>query len=479
MISYHQTIPEHVFAFGEPVDEKLAALHSLFDVLQLDDYDDAIDLEGAITIDMLNMLYGEITMRSLFGILDVARYHLSDREEKVNFLDLGAGLGKVLVGTKAYGQGWIGDVRGIELDEERVNVSRRLVEAWLQTEEGKEATEGEGKGQIIADQGDFSDPAFFPTLATMDIVFICGTAFGEDLMRTLTSVLSVYCKDGTILISVSQPILSCSFLLLQRLEGVQMSWGLSTMFIYKKDPDMEFQRWSALHEQQMNPYDLDTHLHHVLQESIASQIFTAGSFVSLMEREAGQGGYSTVATSLIPQNSLFLIDHIVSFKQHTDLKHALGSVPGLKERLSAVLGEDIEATDDGAAKVERLVRRIEAEDNGLVGFYHYIMDEVGASLQVSQNPTEVNCVVFPFFSLDQNMAYSVLHTLTDIEEHEPLVISNDSSPEVVRLPIPPSLLSTEMIEYGARLEFNAMLAQRRADQKREREGKEEEEEEEG
>jgi hypothetical protein len=298
-------------------------------------------------------------------------------------------------------------------------------------------------------------------------------------MRTLTSVLSVYCKDGTILISVSQPILSCSFLLLQRLEGVQMSWGLSTMFIYKKDPDMEFQRWSALHEQQMNPYHLDTHLHHVLQESIASQIFTAGSFVSLMEREAGQGGYSTVATSLIPQNSLFLIDHIVSFKQHTDLKHALGSVPGLKERLSAVLGEDIEATDDGAAKVERLVRRIEAEDNGLVGFYHYIMDEVGASLQVSQNPTEVNCVVFPFFSLDQNMAYSVLHTLTDIEEHEPLVISNDSSPEVVRLPIPPSLLSTEMIEYGARLEFNAMLAQRRADQKREREGKEEEEEEEG
>ena len=99
-----------------------------------------------------------------------------------------------------------------------------------------------------------------------------------------------------------------------------MSWGLSTVYLYKKDPDTEFQRWSALHEQQMQPYNLDVHMHHVLQESIASQIFTAGSFVSLMEKEMGQGGYTTVATTMIPANSLFLIDHIVSFKQHEDLK---------------------------------------------------------------------------------------------------------------------------------------------------------------
>ena len=54
-------------------------------------------------------------------------------------------------------------------------------------------------------------------------------------------------------------------------------------------------------------------------------------------------------------------------------RQALGSVPGLKERLSAVLGQEIEATDEGAGAVETLVRRIEAEDNGIVGFYHYIL----------------------------------------------------------------------------------------------------------
>ncbi|XP_063704631.1 tubulin--tyrosine ligase-like protein 12 [Culicoides brevitarsis] len=187
-----------------------------------------------------------------------------------------------------------------------------------------------------------------------------------------------------------------------------------------------------LHRPQLQGSGVPPHYWPVLYEKIANQTFDAGLAFQLLQVDYGDDGPSeedpvyAVATtkpiSLDDSNAIFLIDHAWTFRLDM-AKKQLETVPGLLDRMSGIMGVNTEENDQETSiekvlnAMWRYVQTYSVNASGLAVENRmpiwYIVDEVGSAVHHSDTP---NFRMVPFMHVDEQITYSLLFPIKDIDE---------------------------------------------------------------
>lgn len=175
------------------------------------------------------LAYAEIKYKDYAEIFCQLYKHGLQREGLAGkFVDIGSGVGKAVFATALlHDFKWI---MGIEVLEDLVDVSNSLLtSAWMQMViDGDIEDTDKRQIDIKFVHGDAS----FISWQDADVVFMNSTCFGEDLRASLSATAEKLRKDSLV-ITVSYPLESSMF---ECVIAVRMdvSWGSSTAYIYKK-----------------------------------------------------------------------------------------------------------------------------------------------------------------------------------------------------------------------------------------------------
>jgi hypothetical protein len=199
--------------------------------------------ENTSLLDNQSLTYGEVDIASLHELLDVVkRQHGSLHSGKGAFLDLGSGAGKAVIAAGLLHP--FSRVVGIEklecLSDFALGACERYKAALL--------PDGVLKPEVQILKGDFVELLEGQELQDLaPEVAIClsvSTCYGEEQMQALAKFAKLM-ASGSFIITFTQTLPDC--LLKAEARGwslvhsslMQMMWGPSTVFIYKKVPVTE------------------------------------------------------------------------------------------------------------------------------------------------------------------------------------------------------------------------------------------------
>ncbi|KAL3285742.1 hypothetical protein HHI36_000269 [Cryptolaemus montrouzieri] len=186
----------------------------------------------------------------------------------------------------------------------------------------------------------------------------------------------------------------------------------------------------TIHKEQLVSSGVPSHFWKTIHEKLFSQLFDIGRAVKLLkfEKEADlkcQPNWGLQTTTFIDKsdpNNVFLVDHAWTFRLDSAKKQLLEH-EGLRNRMSILL--DLECDLPKKELVDQILNNMwplchtysissafEVEDRLPVW---YIMDEIGSALIHKDTP---NCRIVPFFFSNEQITYSLLFPIIDIDEGE-------------------------------------------------------------
>jgi precorrin-6B methylase 2 len=158
----------------------------------------------------LNLTYGEISFKAFHSIF--SQINLS---EKKHFVDLGSGIGTVLVAAGLCHP--FETITGIELITALSNESKRLI-----------GTLKNSKSIFTVVEGYLEDY----DISLADIVFAHSTCFPDETMYALDQKAPSM-KSGSIIITITKPLVTDQLKLIAK-DMVTMKWGNASVFIYER-----------------------------------------------------------------------------------------------------------------------------------------------------------------------------------------------------------------------------------------------------
>jgi SAM-dependent methyltransferase len=180
----------------------------------------------------LTLLYGEMEYSALVDIFSrVNKFYTEARLQKkdLNFVDLGCGTGKTVVGAALCGEAFA-SCHGVEILEQLLAMAGKATAIF---EESKRAMPEFGnhdnsKTTLVFEAGDITEY----DLADADVAMANSTGFDQPLMKKIAKQASKM-KAGSIFITSSYRLPTASFEVVETFESLQ-SWGTATIFIHKK-----------------------------------------------------------------------------------------------------------------------------------------------------------------------------------------------------------------------------------------------------
>lgn len=206
-----------------------------------------------------------------------------------------------------------------------------------------------------------------------------------------------------------------------------------------------FENFLAFHEPQLRASGVPDHLFKSVCNKLHYQIFDAGEFFQLLLLDYGDDGrdekdpvFTVVAIKDIKAddpNAVFLIDHSLTFKSDI-LRKQLMESPSIVNRLSIMMGLSV---NDNVEKVMENIWRFtnfysinaqgEKFDKQFITVLQficflgatvedslplwYVMDELGSGIVHGDEP---NCRIIPFIYAAEQVTYSLLFPIRDINE---------------------------------------------------------------
>ncbi|XP_070785226.1 tubulin--tyrosine ligase-like protein 12 [Enoplosus armatus] len=210
--------------------------------------------------------------------------------------------------------------------------------------------------------------------------------------------------------------------------------------------DEEFRAFEALHAGALQSSGIPQIYWRSLHHKITNEIYDAGEVFGIMQfqqeddddEEDGENGENkkkgnpgavinckvvvTRESGLLASEptSVFLVDHAWTYRvDHA--REQLEQIPGLLPRMAALMGVDFHGEAPDPDVVELVMERLwkynqtyhlsqgSAEEKVPVW---YVMDEFGSQVQHSDQPS---CGMAPFFYIQDQLAYSVLWPLQDLQ----------------------------------------------------------------
>ncbi|XP_036376201.1 tubulin--tyrosine ligase-like protein 12 [Megalops cyprinoides] len=217
--------------------------------------------------------------------------------------------------------------------------------------------------------------------------------------------------------------------------------------ITTEEEDKEFQLFFQLHSAALKSSRIPPLYWKSLFYKLTNEVFDAGEVFGIMQVEqededdeevreserkrANPGPEITCKVVVTSENglqatdptSVFLVDHAWTYRVE-NARQQLEQIPGLLHRMAALMG----VAFHGEVPDEGVVEQVLAETWKYSQTYQlsqgsaeekvpvwYIMDEFGSQVQHSDQPT---CCMAPFFYAPQQIAYSVLWPLQDLDTGE-------------------------------------------------------------
>jgi len=203
--------------------------------------------------------------------------------------------------------------------------------------------------------------------------------------------------------------------------------------------ESEYEEFVRTHEFQLILNNIPKHFYRRLYEKMKFEIFDSGQYFQLcpiddedeIEFNSERKYYlSTLEETILdPEtdgNVIFLIDHAWTYRIK-DARPNLLTIPGLYERMSALMNIDTENKDEG---IELILQRMwkynqtytltssqinpEQDCEEAYEPYWYIMDELGSSIRHSSTHANVHCTSF-FFGPSQTM-FTIFYPIVRIDE---------------------------------------------------------------
>lgn len=208
-------------------------------------------------------------------------------------------------------------------------------------------------------------------------------------------------------------------------------------------PEME--KFLTLHKYQLESSCIPKIFWEPLERKLREQIFDAGDSFQLLkvdyedkERQPKEPVYAVIVTSEegvseSDPNSIFLVDHAWTFRINSAVDQ-LRATPHLVTRLANMMDISVDSLTQSEAidKIYNEIWRyshsysVNSENAEECAPIWYIMDELGSGIQHSDEP---NCRVVPFVHLPEQMTYSLLFPLTDLECGEQVTRDIAEGPE--------------------------------------------------
>ncbi|XP_044041816.1 tubulin--tyrosine ligase-like protein 12 isoform X1 [Siniperca chuatsi] len=208
------------------------------------------------------------------------------------------------------------------------------------------------------------------------------------------------------------------------------------------DEDDEFRAFVALHAGALQSSGIPQIYWRSLHHKITNEIYDAGEVFGIMQfqqgddEENGENGEKKDNPGVVisckvvvtresglqasEPTSVFLVDHAWTYRvDHA--RQQLEQIPGLLPRMAALMGVDFHGEAPDPDTVELVMERMwkynqtyhlsqgSAEEKVPVW---YVMDEFGSQVQHSDQPS---CGMAPFFYIQDQLAYSVLWPLQDLQ----------------------------------------------------------------
>ncbi|CAH1966082.1 unnamed protein product [Acanthoscelides obtectus] len=185
-----------------------------------------------------------------------------------------------------------------------------------------------------------------------------------------------------------------------------------------------------LHKDQLSSSGVPVHYWSSLYQKLVNQIFDAGTVFQILKvdsenREEYEPLWVLRALKDVDKSDgkhIYLIDHAWTFRPE-EIKLQLLENSSLKNRMSILFDLDDNLSEDEL--IENIFNNIwKLANHYSVGNAEnvekqlpiwYIIDEVGSSVMHSNNP---NCRIVPFFYMNDQITYSLLFPIEDIEEDE-------------------------------------------------------------
>lgn len=190
----------------------------------------------------------------------------------------------------------------------------------------------------------------------------------------------------------------------------------------------------TLHKPQLEAAAVPQHLWKTLFSKLVNQVFDAGEKFSMFlidyedkEREPEDPLFRVFVSTqngieASDPNHIYLIDHAWTFTANKACHH-LQQVPGLLQRMAKLMGCVEEVPQDqmmeyvskqmwNYSQTYAVANNVQVEDRLPVW---YVMDEFGSAIQHSDNP---NFRLIPFVFCPEQVAYSILFPVCDIEFNE-------------------------------------------------------------
>lgn len=187
-----------------------------------------------------SLTYGELTPSSLRRIFALLEFHLCDRRG-LNFVDLGSGFGRVLLGVACLDNGSpcfseaqcrrrYSSCRGIEVVPHLHDAATRAHER-LEAHPIGAALLGPGRVSFVC--ADALECAH-KWLPYADVVYVCCTCFDDDLIKRISEALRLGLKEGALLVTVCKRLqLQASMELLETVDS-DCSWGHAEIYIERR-----------------------------------------------------------------------------------------------------------------------------------------------------------------------------------------------------------------------------------------------------
>lgn len=193
-----------------------------------------------------------------------------------------------------------------------------------------------------------------------------------------------------------------------------------------------YELFELLHRPQLESSGIPAHFWSSLYRKLLGEVFDAGNVLSLVQLDYGEqtrGEFDPLFRVILRRSikcddpeQIYLIDHAWTFKVES-ARRQLTEMDVLRERLCRIVGVNNELSKDEA--VDEVVKHLwkfanfysvssaDAAENCIPIWY--IMDELGCAIGHSDTP---NFRVVPFVYVPQQITYSLLFPIVDVDESE-------------------------------------------------------------
>lgn len=198
-----------------------------------------------------------------------------------------------------------------------------------------------------------------------------------------------------------------------------------------EDVEENYGEFVALHAEALQSSGLPSVYWRSLFHKISHEIYDAGEVFGIMQFKEEEDSGAAVKCKVVvtredglqvsQPTSVFLVDHAWTYRaEHA--RQQLEQIPGLLPRMAALVGVDFHGEAPDPDAVEAVMERLwkfnqtyqlsQGSPEERVPVW-YVMDEFGSQVQHSDRPS---CALAPFFSMQTQLAYSVLWPLQDLQD---------------------------------------------------------------